>query len=149
AQGTWYNLRVSGVGKGCRYAEGTELVSNGPKLEQFVRDVFCGGPLKQKLVLRGVNFDFDKAIIRSDGKPVLDAAIQALKEQSDVRISVEGHTDAVGTDAYNQRLSERRAQAVVDYLAAGGIARSRISARGYGESKPVASNETEDGRAQN
>lgn len=149
AQGTWYNLRVSGVGKGCRYAEGTELVTNGPKLEQFVRDVFCGAAVKQKLVLRGVNFDFDKAIIRRDGKPVLDEAIQTLNEQPNVRISVEGHTDSVGTDAYNQRLSERRAQAVVDYLAAGGIARSRMSARGFGESNPVASNATEDGRAQN
>ncbi len=149
AYGTWYNLRVSSAGKGCRYAEGTELLANGPKLEQFVRDVFCGEPVKRKLVLRGVNFDFDKATIKREGEPVLDEAIQALKEQPDVRISVEGHTDSIGTDAYNQRLSERRAEAVADYLAAGGIARSRMSARGYGESRPVASNATEDGRAQN
>jgi len=145
--GTWVNLNVS---KGCRFANGPSLIDNGPKMEEFVRDVFCGGPAaKQKIVLRGVNFDFDKAVIRADGKPVLDAAIQTLKEQPDVRISVEGHTDSVGSDAYNQRLSERRAQAVVDYLAAGGITRSRMSARGYGESKPVASNATDDGRAQN
>jgi OOP family OmpA-OmpF porin len=150
AYGIWVNLRVSSAGKGCRYADGPGLLADAGKMEQFVRDVFCGAAAaKQKIVLRGVNFDFDKAVIRADGKPVLDAAIQTLKEQPDVRVSVEGHTDSVGSDAYNQRLSERRAQAVADYLAAGGIARSRMSARGYGESKPVASNATDDGRAQN
>ena len=147
--GQWMNRRISHVGQGCLYAEGTELMNNGAALEQFVRDVFCGAPAKQKIVLRGVNFDFDKAIIKPEGKSVLDAAIQTLKEQPDVRIAVEGHTDSVGTDAYNQGLSERRAEAVVEYLAAGGIARGRMSAKGFGESKPVASNETEDGRAQN
>jgi OOP family OmpA-OmpF porin len=147
--GVWLNHRISSVGQGCLYAEGTELLGDGAKLEQFVRDVFCGAKPKQKIILRGVNFDFDKATIKPEGKPVLDAAIQALKEQADVRISVDGHTDSVGTDAYNERLSERRAQAVVDYLAAGGIARDRMSARGFGESKPVASNDTADGRAQN
>ncbi len=148
--GTWLNRRISLVGRGCVYAEGTELMADAAKLEQFVRDVFCGpAKAKEKIVLRGLNFDFDKATIRSDGKSVLDEAVRILKEHPDIRISVEGHTDAVGTDAYNQRLSERRAQAVAAYLAAGGIARSRMGVEGFGESKPVASNETEDGRAQN
>ena len=148
AYGIGTNLQVAAFGR-CLYAEGTEFVAGGPKLEQFVREVFCGAPMKQKLVLRGVNFDFDKSTIQPEGKPVLDEAIRALNEQPNVRISVEGHTDAIGSDAYNQRLSERRAQAVVDYLAAGGVARSRMTARGFGESRPVASNDTADGRAQN
>jgi outer membrane protein OmpA-like peptidoglycan-associated protein len=104
---------------------------------------------KRKIVLRGVNFDFDKATIRPDARPVLDEAARVLKEEHGVDISVEGHTDSVGTDAYNQGLSERRARAVADYLATEGIARSRMRTVGYGESRPVASNETADGRAQN
>jgi outer membrane protein OmpA-like peptidoglycan-associated protein len=106
-------------------------------------------PAKRKIVLRGVNFDFDKAVIREDAKPILDAAVATLKEEPAIAVSVEGHTDAVGTDAYNQRLSERRAKAVSDYLSAHGIDASRLSVNGFGESKPVADNDTAAGRAQN
>jgi outer membrane protein OmpA-like peptidoglycan-associated protein len=106
-------------------------------------------PVKKKIILRGVNFDFDKSNIRPDARPVLDEAIRTLKEYGDIRVSVEGHTDSRGTDAYNQGLSMRRANSVADYLASGGISRSRMEIRGFGESKPVASNETDDGRAQN
>ncbi len=104
---------------------------------------------RRALVLRGVHFDFDRATLRADARPVLDEAIRALDEAPDVRVSVEGHTDAVGTDAYNQALSERRARAVVDYLAAGGINAARLAVVGHGEEKPVASNDDADGRAQN
>jgi len=103
----------------------------------------------RKIVLRGVNFDFDKSNIRADARSILGEAVRALQDEPSIHVSVEGHTDAIGTDAYNQRLSERRARAVADHLAAGGIARSRMSTAGYGESKPVANNTTDDGRAQN
>jgi outer membrane protein OmpA-like peptidoglycan-associated protein len=103
----------------------------------------------RKIVLRGVNFDFDKSTIRPDARSILDEAVRMLQDEASIHISVEGHTDAIGTDAYNQRLSERRARAVADYLAGGGIAPSRMSTTGYGESKPVASNATDEGRAQN
>jgi len=106
-------------------------------------------PDKKKIVLRGVNFDFDKANIRSDAKPVLDEAVSTLKEHGTVTIVTEGHTDAVGTDDYNQKLSLRRAGAVRDYLVQGGISSERIKIEGHGESKPVATNDTADGRAQN
>jgi outer membrane protein OmpA-like peptidoglycan-associated protein len=106
-------------------------------------------PAKRKIVLRGVNFDFDKAVIRSDAKPILDAAVATLKEESTIAISVDGHTDAVGTDAYNQGLSQRRAKAVRDYLAAQGVDPGRMSVAGFGESQPVAGNDTASGRAQN
>jgi outer membrane protein OmpA-like peptidoglycan-associated protein len=103
----------------------------------------------RKIVLRGVNFDFDKSNIRADARPILDEAIKTLSGEPDINISVEGHTDDVGTDAYNEKLSLRRAHAVADYLRKGGIAASRMTVAGYGESKPVASNATADGRAQN
>jgi outer membrane protein OmpA-like peptidoglycan-associated protein len=103
----------------------------------------------RKIVLRGVNFDFDKSNIRADARPILDEAIRTLHEERDINISVEGHTDAVGTDAYNQKLSERRAHSVASYLEHGGISHSRLTVEGFGESRPVATNETADGRAQN
>jgi OOP family OmpA-OmpF porin len=106
-------------------------------------------PVRKKIVLRGVNFDFDKSNIRSDAAEILEEAARILQDEPDVRISVDGHTDARGTDAYNDRLSERRAQAVVDRLTRLGVSRSRLEPQGYGESRPVATNETEEGRAQN
>jgi outer membrane protein OmpA-like peptidoglycan-associated protein len=106
-------------------------------------------PAKRKIVLRGVNFDFDKANIRADARPILDEAANTLRNEGTIRIVAEGHTDSRGTDAYNQRLSERRARAVKDYLVKAGVAANRIEIAGMGESSPVASNDTEDGRAQN
>ncbi|HUI28502.1 MAG TPA: OmpA family protein [Candidatus Kryptonia bacterium] len=106
-------------------------------------------PAKKKIVLRGVNFDFDKSNIRADAAPVLDEAASTLKEATTISIAVEGHTDSRGSDEYNQGLSERRANAVRDYLADHGIDKSRMTAAGFGESRPVASNDTDEGRAQN
>lgn len=106
-------------------------------------------PAKQKLVLRGVRFDFDRATLGPEARPVLDEAIAALAADEGVDVVVEGYTDSVGAEAYNLRLSERRARAVADYLAAGGIAAARLGVKGYGEADPVASNATADGRAQN
>ena len=105
--------------------------------------------MKQKIVLRGVNFDFDKSTIRPDAGAILQEAARILREEPDVDVAVDGHTDARGTDEYNQRLSERRAQAVADYLARLGVAASRLRPEGFGESRPVADNDTEEGRAQN
>lgn len=106
-------------------------------------------PVSKRIVLRGVRFDFDKSAIRTDSRPVLDEAVEVLKENPNVRISVEGHTDSLGTDLYNEKLSVRRAEAVFRYLVNHGIAPERMEVIGYGESRPVADNETESGRAQN
>jgi len=105
--------------------------------------------VKKQIVLRAVNFDFDKATLRPDAMPVLDEAVRILKAEPNTSIVVVGHTDSIGTEQYNMKLSERRANTVRDYLVKHGIAASRITAEGMGESKPVASNDTADGRAQN
>jgi outer membrane protein OmpA-like peptidoglycan-associated protein len=105
-------------------------------------------PSEEKIVLRGVNFDFDKADIRPDAAVILDEAASLLG-QSSGSVSVGGHTDSVGADAYNQGLSERRAAAVKDYLVGKGVDSSRLTTTGYGESSPIASNDTADGRALN
>jgi outer membrane protein OmpA-like peptidoglycan-associated protein len=104
---------------------------------------------KRTIVLRGINFDFDRAVIKPEFEGVLDAGVEVLNENPGVSVQVGGHADAVGTDEYNQALSERRANAVRDYFVSKGIAASRLTAVGYGESQPVASNDTADGRAQN
>jgi OOP family OmpA-OmpF porin len=107
-------------------------------------------PASRRIVLRGLSFfDFDKTEIRPDSAPVLDAAASVLQDNPDVRISIEGHTDSIGTDEYNQGLSLRRAEAVFRYLVNRGVAPERMEAVGYGESRPVADNETEIGRQQN
>lgn len=105
--------------------------------------------VKKKIVLRGVHFDFDKATIRSDSVPVLREAAKTLKENPSVNVIIEGHTDSQGTEEYNERLSVRRANAVKDYLVKLGVAANRLTAQGKGESQPVASNDTEEGRAEN
>ncbi len=107
-------------------------------------------PVTKKIVLRNVHFDFNKAIIRPDAKPVLDEAVQILKtEEPSAAVIVEGHTDSVGSEAYNMKLSQRRADAVRSYLVRNGIAANRIRTEGFGKTRPVASNATADGRAQN
>jgi outer membrane protein OmpA-like peptidoglycan-associated protein len=106
-------------------------------------------PKREKLVLRGVHFDFNKSTIRPDAQPILDEAANILKRQQDIHVSVEGHTDAIGSDAYNLKLSDRRAAAVKTYLVDHGVAASRLASAGFGKRRPVASNDTEDGRAQN
>ena len=95
------------------------------------------------------NFDFNKATIKPGARDELDAAVKTLRDNPSVNVVVEGHTDSVGSDSYNQKLSERRAQAVRDYLVRQGIDASRITVRGYGKTRPVASNATAEGRAEN
>ena len=99
--------------------------------------------------LEGANFGFNKATLKPEGMAKLDQAAAVMAEHADLAVGVEGHTDSVGSDAYNQKLSERRAQAAVDYLVSKGVDASRLQPTGYGESKPVASNDTAEGRAQN
>lgn len=106
-------------------------------------------PSGKRIVLRGVHFDFNKSDIRADSRPILNEAAEILKENPDVRISVEGHTDAIGSDEYNKQLSLRRAEAVFRYLVNHGIPPERMEVIGYGKRRPVASNDTESGRAQN
>ena len=95
------------------------------------------------------NFDFNRAEVNPSGRDILDHAVKVLRDNPNLRVTVEGHTDSVGSAAYNQKLSERRAQAVKRYLVRQGIDPSRIMTEGYGKSRPIASNETEEGRAQN
>ena len=95
-------------------------------------------------------FDFDRATLKPAGKERIDAEIMPpMKEHPNLRALVEGYTDSIGSDAYNLRLSERRAEAVRDYMVERGIQASRITTKGWGKANPVASNSTKEGRAKN
>ena len=106
-------------------------------------------PVREKLVLRGVHFDFNKSNIRPGDAAVLDDAAATLKANPNVTIDVNGYCDAIGSEEYNLKLSDRRAASVVSYLAGQGISESRLSPHGYGKSNFVATNDTAEGRAQN
>jgi outer membrane protein OmpA-like peptidoglycan-associated protein len=96
-----------------------------------------------------ITFAFDRSDLQSQFYPVLDDVARTLTEYNQTIVEVAGHTDNVGTDAYNQALSERRAASVGNYLMGKGLLRDRFILVGAGESRPVASNETDAGRAQN
>lgn len=100
------------------------------------------------LVLQDVNFEFDSAKLTAGAEGILDGVADKLSG-SNVRVRLEGHTDSVGSDAYNKDLSQRRADSVKAYLSSRGIDSNRMQATGFGEEQPVASNDTDAGRAQN
>ena len=104
---------------------------------------------KKNLVLQGVTFEFNKSRLTIDATKVLDFVAQSLTAHPEARIEVGGYTDNVGSTRYNKRLSLARARAVRAYLIQQGVVAEQLAAVGYGKASPVASNATEDGRAQN
>ena len=104
---------------------------------------------KEILLSGDTNFEFDKAQLLPAAYPVLDKLAESMKKNPETRWRIEGHTDAIGSDAYNMRLSASRAQAVVDYLVGRGVSRGRLEIVALGESRPVAPNTTVEGRAMN
>jgi outer membrane protein OmpA-like peptidoglycan-associated protein len=101
------------------------------------------------IVLRNIFFDFNKYELKTESQVELDKVVQLLQENPTVKVQIEGYTDNVGNVAENQKLSENRAKAVVSYLNSKGISLTRLIAKGYGASNPVAPNTSEQGRAQN
>lgn len=101
------------------------------------------------ITLGDVLFDFNRADLKTGARNNLSRLVSFLREHEDRDVLVEGHTDALGPEDYNQSLSRRRAEAVRLFLVDSGISPSRSVARGFGESRPVASNDTDEGRQQN
>ncbi|GFM34281.1 OmpA family protein [Desulfovibrio subterraneus] len=150
---------------GCSvYANGPELLANEAALDQFMQDVFYRmveeqqvtetapvqetAPEAEAIVLRNVNFAFDSAEITNDSAAILTEAAMLIKDRPGT-IVLTGHTDSTGPDAYNQKLSERRAQSVRAFLAKQGISADRITAVGKGEADPEYDNKTSEGRRLN
>ena len=111
-----------------------------------VNNVGC--PFDRTLLLQGVKFETNKDTLLPESLPILENAIATLKRYPEVNIEVQGHTDSRGSDAYNMDLSARRAATVLKYLKDGGVT-NQLTSRGYGESDPIASNDTDEGRQQN
>ncbi len=121
------------------------LEENKPTLKDF--EMVKEG---MSITLRGIYFDFNKTTIKPESQAALADAAKILTDNPGIKVEIQGHTDNVGSDQYNQKLSEGRAQAVVTYLVQNhGIDVTRLAGKGYGEASPVASNDTDDGRALN
>jgi len=104
---------------------------------------------KDGFVALYINFETGKADIKSESKPIVEQIVTMLKENPELKVSVEGHTDNIGSDKSNQTLSENRAKSVMNALVSGGIDKSRLSSKGWGATKPIEDNSTEEGRFKN
>jgi outer membrane protein OmpA-like peptidoglycan-associated protein len=122
----------------------------GTEYQEFTLDVIMKKfEVGSTIVLRNIFFDFDKSSIRSESQNELNRLIKLLRDNPGVKIELSSHTDDVGSDEYNMRLSFSRSNSIVDYLIAKGISASRLIPKGYGESVPIDKNDTEAGRQNN
>ncbi|MGH7794162.1 MAG: OmpA family protein [Candidatus Binatia bacterium] len=105
--------------------------------------------VERTIILDDVLFDFDRSTIKPEAAGILDRLVSFMNENKDKKVNLSGHTDSVGSEAYNQKLSERRVSSVQDYIVKKGVTGGRISSQGFGESKPIADNKTREGRSKN
>ncbi len=120
--------------------------------KEVIKEVVVEKPMKvatEKWVLVGVNFEFNSAKLLGESYPILYDAAKTLLMNPNMKVEIQGYTDNVGSESYNKKLSQKRAEAVKGYLTSKGIAANRLTAAGFGESNPVADNKTADGRAMN
>jgi outer membrane protein OmpA-like peptidoglycan-associated protein len=143
----WYMLTASMTG----YINSTDSIeADDDTRSPFVRDLYLQRiEVGVTVRLKNIYFDFDKTTLKSESFVELDKVVDFLKQNQSVAIEIAGHTDAKGSDDYNNNLSQGRSQSVVDYLMSQGIDEGRLSAHGYGESKPIDTNDTDPGRANN
>lgn len=143
----WYILSASAEG----YLTATDSVhADQEDLTPFVKDLYLA-PIEVGVTVRlkNIYFDFDKTTLKKESYTELNKVVEFLNQNPSVEIEIAGHTDSKGSDDYNANLSQGRSQAVVDYLISQGINDYRLSAHGYGESKPIDTNDTDEGRANN
>jgi OOP family OmpA-OmpF porin len=143
----WYILTASASG----YVNATDSIwINAEDVTPLTKDLYLQ-PIEVGLTVRlkNIYFDFDKATLKSQSFVELNKVVDFLKQNQTVEIEISGHTDNKGSDDYNLNLSQGRSQSVVDYLVGQGIESFRLTAHGYGEGKPIDSNDTEEGRANN
>lgn len=143
----WY--RISATAEG--YLNGADSTDvNNPEVTPIVKDVYLA-PIEVGLtiVLKNIYFDFDRTTLKPESFTELNKVVEFLQQNPRVEVEIAGHTDSKGSDTYNLNLSQGRSQSVVDYIVSQGIDSSRITAQGYGESRPIDTNDTEEGRANN
>ncbi|CAN5403946.1 OmpA family protein [soil metagenome] len=152
-----YELQVGKLGRYLLAGSAEGFVSatdsvdfNSEELSPLIKDLYLQ-PIEVGMTVRLKNifFDFNKTTLKSESFVELNKVVNFLDENPKVEIEIAGHTDNKGSDDYNNTLSQGRSQAVVDYLVSQNIDRNRVTAKGYGESVPIDSNDTEAGRANN
>ncbi len=151
---------------GCGFTISADELATGPQMADFVEKVLlepapvvvapapAPAPAPQPVqkaswVFKDIKFEFDKATLMASSYPTLEGILEALRENPEIKVEIQGHTDWVGTDKYNMGLSLRRANTVMKYLKDKGIDPSRMTATGFGESQPIDTNKTVEGRANN
>jgi OmpA-OmpF porin, OOP family len=143
----WYVVTASAEG----YLPSTDSVNfSSEDLSPTGKDLYLT-PIEVGLTVRlnNIYFDFNKTSLKSESFVELNKVVDFLQSNPTVEIEIAGHTDSKGSDEYNNTLSQGRSQAVVDYLVQQGIGESRLTAKGYGESKPIDTNDTPEGQANN
>jgi OOP family OmpA-OmpF porin len=141
----WVHVRV--------YGGASEYTLHFIEVENMKQEVTASDMLKdlndKGFVALYINFDVDKAVIKPESQPVIDQIVALLTENADLKVSIEGHTDNTGTAQRNKALSEQRAQSVMNAVMKGGIGKDRLSSKGWGQEKPMAGNDTDEGKAKN
>ena len=125
------------------------ILEKGEMVQEITADAMYDALNKDGFMALYINFDTGKSDIKPESMPIIDQIAALLKAHADLKISVEGHTDNVGTPASNKTLSEQRAKSVMNAVVQKGIAAGRLTAVGWGQDKPIADNRSEDGRAKN
>ena len=144
-EGDVYLIKIQGLGNQIDFDK-----VNIPKQQGIIQgEIAVRYRPEKSFNLDDVHFETGKSKLLPSSFPTLDELVEVLELKPDLRLEIAGHTDNVGNDASNLKLSQDRAQAVVNYLIQKGIAKARLEANGYGEQAPIASNETEEGRQEN
>lgn len=140
-------LKINGNANGYYTNNFTTGMPADKNMIEFTNSTLCLQPIvvNQAVVVNNVYYDYDKATLRAESYVELDKLIEFFDANPNIVVELSAHTDSRGSDAYNERLSDARAKSVVDYLVSKGIDRSKLIAKGYGESQPVAPNENADG----
>jgi OOP family OmpA-OmpF porin len=142
---------------GCANLMAAEDVATGPAMADFVATVLLRKveatlpPLSKAgtWVFKDIKFEIDKDVLIASSYPTLEEIVKILKAHAEISVEIQGHTDSTASEAHNLDLSRRRAKSVVQYLQSKGITASRMSSKGYGESRPIDTNATEKGRGNN
>ncbi len=159
-----HDYEITAKADGYRMSEYTLSVNENEKRDLLILDLFldplllAGDTAKaniedvrvgEKIVLNNIFYDFDRATLRPESVEELNRLVKLMKDIPTLKIEISSHTDNVGSDEYNMELSEARAESVVTYLIKSGIHKDRLVAKGYGETDPIATNTTDEGRQMN
>lgn len=132
------------------YSENFKLTETADSLKPFLKDIYLQKPQTgSSIVMRNIFFDFNQSTLQPESFIELDYLVEFLKNNKEIKIEISGHTDNQGSDDINDKLSLERAQSVYNYVVSKGISLERLTYKGYGKRKPIADNDTEEGRAQN